>query len=169
MKGESEIRSAKSESFSLYAHPFEEENEKEKEIEPSGFHAGREISGLRSSLRQVGLLLLTLVLCGCASTGKERQAEARAFQAGQESAFQLMLQSGLPVVRLAGPFQRAVIPWHEELTLAGALVAGGYLPDREPGRIVLQRGPEVRLIEPARLLAGEDFPLEPGVTIHALP
>ena len=115
-------------------------------------------------------LMIPLMLNGCASDRSDQQTEAqRQFLAGQDEAFAILERSGVPVVRVAGPFERPVIQWQEDMTLAQAILAAGYLDNRDPGQIIIQRGPTALNIDPAILLQGEDVQVQSGDVIHVLP
>jgi hypothetical protein len=118
-----------------------------------------------SWLAMAGLVLL----CGCASQTR-RQAEIdAAFQAGQEAAYELMGQSGIPVVRMVGPFQRGVILWRNDLTLAEAFLEAGYQLEKAPSQILVHRGRNVQPVNASRLLTGNDVLLDPGITVRVVP
>lgn len=123
---------------------------------------------MRPGARLAGCLLLVL-LWGCASRQDQKAEIAAAHQAGQEAAFDLLQQSGIGVVRMEGPFQRRVILWQDGMTLARALVQAGYQPAEAPARILLRQGREVDWVDSARLLAGEEVPLQPGAVVHVEP
>ena len=90
------------------------------------------------------VLAFALVASGCASSKDKQSDEARGhFIAGQEEAFATMQRSGILLVRLIGPFQRPVILWQPEMTLAEAIVDAGYLENQDPSQILIQRGAEV--------------------------
>lgn len=74
-----------------------------------------------------------------------------------------------PVVWILGPVRWPVLDWHRDLTLARALLAAEYLPEKEPSRILLHRGAITIPIDPERLLEGEDWALLPGDRIEIQP
>lgn len=74
-----------------------------------------------------------------------------------------------PVVWILGPVRWPVLDWHRNLTLARALLAAEYIPEKEPRRILLHRGTITIPIDPARLLEGEDWALLPGDRIEIQP
>jgi membrane-bound lytic murein transglycosylase B len=113
--------------------------------------------------------LLFALVCGCASRQRHQAEVATAHQAGVDEAFEMMLESGIRVVRMEGPFLRQVIPWHDGLTLAQSLIEAGYQPAGAPTRIILRDRIEVKQVEAARLLEGEDMALTPGTTVHVFP
>ena len=128
---------------------------------------------IRGSLRVLGLptvlILTALFLIGCASN-KRKPTEAQVqFAAGQEEAFAMLTRNGIYVVRVVGPFKRPVLPWHEGLTLTQVILEAGYMEQRDPAQIIIQRGPAAEPVDPSSLLGGEDVPVQAGDVIHVLP
>jgi hypothetical protein len=114
-------------------------------------------------------VLLIAALLGCASSDRQRRDAQQHFIAGQEEAFAALQRSGIRIVRVAGPFQRPIVPWHEGMTLAQVILAAGYLEPRDPSQILIQRGPTALSIDPGKLLRGEDVPVESGDIIRVTP
>lgn len=108
------------------------------------------------------LLLLPLAAGGCMTKAKADAQARAAFVAGQQQAMQRMLQAQAvgPTVTFMGPVRNTFVPWTPELTLAKALVAASYLPPKDPSQIIIRRGGQEITVDPAKLLAGEDVPLE---------
>ncbi len=113
------------------------------------------------------ILLLALALNGC--TTKEaarREADKKAFIATQQSAMAAQANQE-PAVWFRGDVRNQRVPWTEGLTLAEALVAAQYIGNWDPHRITLTRQGEAFVINPRRLLRGQDNPeLEPGDLIE---
>ena len=127
-------------------------------------------SGGQSGVRWVGLIASAVLLSGCASKPKGGPTEAQQhFVAGQEEAFSMLQRSGIPLVRVLGPFERPVVQWQEGMTLSQVILTAGYLEVQDPSQILIQRGAQAFEIVPGRLLSGEDIPVESGDMIHVLP
>jgi hypothetical protein len=114
-------------------------------------------------------ILAALTLAGCATDRHKPTAAQTHFAAGQEEAFALLQRSGIQVVRMIGPFQRPVLPWRSGMTLAEAILESGYLDEKPPATILIQRGPAAVPVDPTTLLQGGDVPIEAGDAIHILP
>jgi hypothetical protein len=114
----------------------------------------------------LGLFLGFLLIfpCGCVSKTKAKAQAKAAFLAGQqESAGRAKLaEMSAGNVTIIGPVRNPAVSWSEDLTLAKAIVAAGYVPANDPRQIVIIRNGEAIMIEPKRLLAGEDVPLLRG-------
>ena len=65
-------------------------------------------------------------------------------------------------VTFMGPVRSPQIPWTEDLTLAKALVIANYYPRENPKEIIVVRAGQAHRVDPAQLLAGNDFPLLAG-------
>ena len=113
------------------------------------------------------MLLFALALNGC--TTKEaarREADKKAFIATQQSAMAAQANQE-PAVWFRGDVRNQRVPWTEGLTLAEALVAAQYTGNWDPHRITLTRQGEIFVINPRRLLRGQDNPeLELGDLIE---
>ncbi len=116
------------------------------------------------------MIMLALLLSGCASKSKERAANQqqlqRAYMAGQQSANaqmqQQMQQASAPSVRVVGTVGNPVVQWYEGLTLGRALVDSQYQNPRNPLGITIYRAGQMIPIDPQGLLRGEDYPLYPS-------
>ena len=69
------------------------------------------------------------------------------------------------VVQVRGDVRNRVIPWSENLTLAGALVEADYIGRLNPLSVTVTRARKVYRFSASRLLSGGDMFLEPGDTI----
>lgn len=116
------------------------------------------------------ILACGLVLSpGCATRdGAQGRIEA-AYQAGRHQALDEVYESRFPVVTVLGPVEIPKLDWTEHLTLARAIVAARYLAPADPSRIILHRGGSRFEINPAQLLAGEDWSLLPGDRVEIIP
>jgi hypothetical protein len=114
------------------------------------------------------LLCLALPLTGCISKSKADEQARAAFLAGRQQAIQEMRQSQAqgPTVTLVGAVRAPLIPWTMDLTLAKAIVAAGYYSNTDPTRIVIVREGREIPVDPKKLLAGEDIPLQPRDVIE---
>ena len=114
--------------------------------------------------RHCGLALLVavqLAAAGCA--GKSKQREADAFRRGQQQALDAVRTAQEPAVWFRGPVRHQRVTWHENLTLAQALVAAEYTGALDPSRINIIRQGQIYRVNPIRLLRGQEDPvLEPG-------
>jgi len=115
----------------------------------------------------VVILMLAVVLTGCATKeAARREAEKKAFIATQQSAMAAQANQE-PAVWFRGDVRHQRVPWTEGLTLAEALVTAQYTGNWDPHRITLTRQGEIFVINPRRLLRGQDNPeLEPGDSIE---
>jgi hypothetical protein len=113
------------------------------------------------------MLLLITTSAGCVSQAKADAQAKQAFLAGQQQAMQMMKmeQARGPSVTFIGPVQTPVVPGMEGLTLARAIVVAGY-HGPEPSDIIIVRNGQGTRIDPAKLLGGEDVPLESGDVIN---
>lgn len=116
-----------------------------------------------------GLLIGCVALQGCVSKAKAKADAQAAYQAGRRDALAQLPQLLGPVVNLVGPVANAYLPWTPEMTLAKAIVDAGYKGVREPaGIVIVRRGQGIR-VDPKKLLAGEDVPLEAGDIVKLEP
>ena len=106
---------------------------------------------------------------GCTTQAKARAKAQAAFMAGQQQAWVQFQQTNPNSVRVLGPMVRQpMLQWTYTLTLGEAIVAAGYQgPD--PRAIIVVRGGQAIPIDPKKLLAGEDLPLQPGDTVEIRP
>jgi len=65
-----------------------------------------------------------------------------------------------PSVTLIGAFRNRTVPWTQDLTVAKAILAAGYLGKEDPAEILLVRNGQATSIDPKLLLNGHDLPLE---------
>jgi hypothetical protein len=118
-------------------------------------------------------VLLALAVQGCVSKAKARKQAEQAFIAGQQQAMQRMQQQGTgvepglarttqPTVTLLGSVRKSSVPWTPDLTLAKALVEGEYTGSSDPTEIYIVRGGIARPVDPAKLIGGQDIPLQAG-------
>jgi hypothetical protein len=113
--------------------------------------------------------MLALVLSGCASSQPDPAEEKRAFDAGLAEAFAMLQESGIEIVRIVGPFERPVVQWRPDMTLAQVILAAGYLDTRDPAQIFILRQGTAIPVDPSELLNGQDTPVESGDVVHVLP
>ena len=118
-------------------------------------------------------VLLALAVQSCVSKAKARKQAEQAFIAGQQQAMQRMQQQGTgvepglarttqPTVTLLGSVRKSSVPWTPDLTLAKALVEGEYTGSSDPTEIYIVRGGIARPVDPAKLIGGQDIPLQAG-------
>lgn len=109
------------------------------------------------------LLAVLTVSAGCVSR-KAAQAHAQAaFQAGQQR--QAVQQT--PVVFVRGEVWQNVVPWHEGMTLADAVLAADYRGLFDPASIIVTRQDGSVTINVRRLLQGhENLELQPGDVVE---
>jgi protein involved in polysaccharide export with SLBB domain len=109
-----------------------------------------------------GALVVAIAFCGCANKSKTKSQLRAAFIAGERQGMVRAQQPGGPRVTIVGEVRNPVLVWSEDLTVAKAIVDAEYYGLHDPVSIVINRaGKEIR-INPKRLLAGEDFELQPG-------
>ena len=107
-----------------------------------------------------GLVLLDLSMTGCVSKSKSDSKARAAFLAGQQQAVQQLQPPG-PSVTVIGEVKNKLLPWAMDLTLAKALLAAEYYGAQDPAQIIIIREGQIILVDPRRLLEGEDIPLLP--------
>jgi protein involved in polysaccharide export with SLBB domain len=107
-------------------------------------------------------LFLALLATACTSQSKAKAQAHAAFLAGQQQAMARMMQPRGPAVSILGDVRIPSLPWTEDLTVAKAIVAAGYLGSGDPSLIVLIRNGEAITIDPGQLLNGQDLPMQPG-------
>ncbi len=127
------------------------------------------------------LCLFLPCLAGCVSKSTAGIQARAAYLAGQRDAIAQMNQAqqqpqpgtnatalqNLPSnITMIGPVENPVIPWTQDLTLAKAIVTAMYVSAVDPTVIIIRRSNEEIQIDPARLLAGADYPLLPGDIIQ---
>lgn len=116
------------------------------------------------------ILSVSQVFSGCVSKSAA-QAQARiAYLAGQRDALMRMQeQQRNPSVTFIGPLNNPVVPWSDGLTLSRAIVSAGYNAPANPKMIIIRRSGQEIQIDPKRLLAGEDFPVQSGDMVEIIP
>lgn len=113
-------------------------------------------------------LTLAFATSDCTTkTNAKAKAEA-AFMAGQQQAWTQLQRTRPNSVRVLGPVRQSVLEWTQTLTLAEAIVVAGY-QGPNPRTIVVYRGGQAIPVDPKRLLAGEDIPLQAGDTVEIRP
>jgi hypothetical protein len=109
-----------------------------------------------------GALLLVLACAGCVSKSKANAEAKRAFAAGEQRAMMRMQQAQTPHVTVNGSVRNPLLPWTEDMTVAKAIVAAGYYGAKAPKEILIVRQGQALRLDPAKLLNGEDIPLQSG-------
>ena len=114
----------------------------------------------------LAVLTLALTTCGCKTKKVAAQGPPPAYMdpvAAQEAMRQAQM-----VVQVRGDVRNRIIPWSENLTLAGALVEADYIGRWDPLSVTVTRGRKVQRFSASRLLSGNDMFLEPGdvIDIH---
>ena len=112
---------------------------------------------------------LCLVACGCTTKKKARANAQAAFQAGQQQALSNLAEARRVNIRFIGPVRNNEVVWAAGLTLAQAIAAAEYFEARDPNVVIIIRQRERLNISPRDLLAGKDWPLEPGDTVEIHP
>jgi len=116
--------------------------------------------------------LLAPVLLACAGCVSKATAQAEiraAYLAGQRDALRQAAASPASKetsITVFGPVKNPVIPWVKGLTLSQAIVTAGYLEASDPKVIRVKRLGQAIQFDVQRLLAGEDFHLEPGDAVE---
>ena len=109
------------------------------------------------------LFVLVLAVSGCTSNSKSRLQEQQAFIAGQQQAFNQQQQAQANTVMVRGEVRNQSIPWTQELTLAGAILASKWKGFMAPREILVIRRGQSYPINLDQFLRGLDDPaLEPG-------
>jgi hypothetical protein len=122
----------------------------------------------RELLLALTLFVATLSFTGCVSKSAAQSQARQAYLSGQRDAIAQMNQQSSQVgsVTFIGPVQHAMVPWEEGLTLGKAILSAIYESQTDPSLIFIRRSTEEIEIDPARLLSGTDFPLQPGDVIQ---
>lgn len=114
----------------------------------------------------LSILLLTLVLSGCATKATARREAEKAAIATQQSAMAAQANQE-PAVWFRGDVRNQRVPWTEGLTLTQAIIAAHYTWNWDPRVITVTRQGEVHQVNPKRLLRGQEDPLlEPGDVVE---
>ena len=103
------------------------------------------------------------VLAGCASKAKANLQRQQAFLAGQQQALTQQQQAQANLVMVRGEVRNQTIPWTQELTLAGAILAAEWKGFMAPRQIFVIRHGQSYPINIDQFFRGlDDPPLEPG-------
>lgn len=113
-------------------------------------------------------VVLALLAGGCTSKSKANARAREAFIAGQQQAWTQFQMAQPRSVRVLGPVQNPILPWVEGMTISQALLAADYRGPT-PRVIVLHRGLQTILVDPAQLLSGSEVPLVAGDTVEIQP
>ena len=117
-------------------------------------------------MKRFSILLPVIALAAAGCGGKSNQAALReqdAFLRGRQQAIESQQLSQQPAVWFRGLVRNPRVPWHENLTLAEAILAAGYTGALNPSGIRVIRQGQTYHVDPKQLLRGvEDPPLEPG-------
>lgn len=118
----------------------------------------------------VWCLVMVLVGSGCVETKSKAKAEARAaFISGQQQA-EAAMQSQEPSVWVVGNVKTPLVPWTQDLTLAKAILMAEYRGTGDPGQITVRRAGQAPIVvDPKKLLQGEDMPLQAGDRVEIRP
>lgn len=119
-------------------------------------------------MRVLPTILVLMTLCGCASKAKKQTQAQAAYRAGQQRAYEQIMEARRINIRVIGPVQHPEVEWHDGLSLAQAIVAAGYTATGTPRQIVIVRQQERIPVDAQALLRGADLPLSPGDTIEIL-
>jgi hypothetical protein len=118
-------------------------------------------------------VVLALAVQGCVSKATARKQAQQAYIAGQQHAMQQMQQQTMgveagqsrttqPTVTLLGNVRKSFVPWTPDLTVAKALVEGEYTGTSDPTEIYIVRAGLAHPVDPAKLISGQDVPLQAG-------
>ena len=114
----------------------------------------------------LALIVAALSAVGCKSKQLKGQAPPPAY--ADPAAMQEAMRQAQMVVQVRGDVRNRVIPWSDDLTLAGALVEAHYVGRLDPLSVTVTRGRKVTRFSASRLLSGGDMFLQPGdvIDIH---
>ena len=127
------------------------------------------LRGLSCAVWISSAALVASGVTGCVSKSKARAQARDAFIAGQQESFRQMQLNQSPNVKFVGPVKNPVVPWTKDLTLAQALISAEYTVRGDPREIVLIRKGVASRIDPKKLLAGEDVPVQAGDIVQVNP
>src|SRR5687767_2688568 len=101
------------------------------------------------------LLAWLLASFGCKSNQGSGQRPPPVYMdpAGEQEA----MRQAQMIVHVRGAVRNGIIPWSEDLTLAGALVEADYIGRMTPLSVTVTRGRKVQRFSAARLLSGGDM------------
>ena len=107
-------------------------------------------------------------LAGCVTKSKADAQARAAYLAGQQAAFMQLREQPRPElsVTFVGPVNHPNVKWLPGLMLSQAILNAGYSVPTDPKSIVIRRNGGEIPFDPKRLLAGEDFPLQPGDVVE---
>ena len=118
------------------------------------------------------ILPLALVAAGCTTKSASRERAQTAFYRGQAAALADQLAAKAPpktppnTVAIIGPVKVSALKWTPDLTLVKTIVAAEYIPEGEPGQIVIVRNGIQIPVSAAQLLNGDDVPMQPGDVVE---
>ncbi len=124
---------------------------------------------MHSSFWTILGLLLALAAPSCVSKSRARIDAQAAFLAGQQQALSHSNQPGAQIVTVIGQVRTPTLTWTQDLTLANAIIAAGYLGASDPVQIIIIRNGQPIPIDPKHLLGGKDVMLQAGDTVHIQP
>ena len=115
----------------------------------------------------LAVLALALATFGCKSNKVATQGPPPVYM-DPAAAQEAMRQAQMVVQVRRGDVRNRIIPWSEDLTLAGALIEADYIGRWDPLSVTVTRGRKVQRFSASRLLGGGDMFLEPGdvIDIH---
>jgi hypothetical protein len=110
----------------------------------------------------LALIIAALSAVGCKSKQVKGQTPPPVY------ADPAAMQRAQMIVHVRGDVRNRIIPWSDDLTLAGALVEADYVGRMDPLSITVTRGRKVTRFSASRLLSGGDMFLQPGdvIDIH---
>ena len=112
----------------------------------------------------LAILVIALLGLGCKSNNTNGKAPPPTYF--DPAAAQEAMRQAQMVVRIRGDVRNAIIPWSEDLTLAGALVEAEFIGRWEPLSVTVTRGRKVQRFSASALLSGKDMFLQPGDLIQ---
>ena len=114
------------------------------------------------------MIILVTLLAGLGCKSKQVKANGPPPAYMDPAAAQEAMRQAQMVIQVRGDVRNHVIPWSQDLTLAGALVEADYIGRWDPLSVTVTRGKKVQRFSAIRLLSGNDMFLEPGdvIDIH---
>jgi hypothetical protein len=112
---------------------------------------------------------MLIAASGCTSKSTAEARAREAYAAGQRDAVARTPDPQRTSIRFIGPVQNTEVAWVDGLTLAHAISAAGYTEARDPATIVIYRQRGRIPFDPADLLRGKDFELQPGDSVEIHP
>ncbi|HTD88278.1 MAG TPA: hypothetical protein VK850_17020 [Candidatus Binatia bacterium] len=112
------------------------------------------------------LMVVALSTAGCKTKKVEAHPPPPAY--ADPAAMQEAVRQAQMIVQVRGDVRNHVIPWSDNLTLAGALVEADYMGRMDPLSVTVTRVRKIYRFSASRLLSGADMFLEPGdvIDIH---